>query len=194
MDVTKILEADHRQAEDLFAKIEKADGAARQPLIDELTTALRGHMELEEQVVYPAMQPVVGDDAVTEADTEHELARKGLEDVERLGPDEPGFGAALDAMKAGIEHHVDEEETEVFPKLRKDGDPTLAEMASPFMQKRLELGLPMTADALSDASTKDELLDEATSAGVDGAASMSKAELASALAAVMAPPSGSRNA
>jgi hemerythrin superfamily protein len=186
VDVTKVLEADHRQVEDLFAKIEGAEGAARQPFIDELVTSLKGHMALEEQVVYPAMEPVTGHEDVQEGITEHELGRKGLADVVRLAPDEPGFGAALESVKAGITHHVEEEEGEVFPKLRKDGASVLEKMATPFMKKRLELGLPMGADALAAASSKDELLAEAKSAGVEGAASMTKADLAEALAAAMA--------
>jgi hemerythrin superfamily protein len=185
MDVTKMLEADHRTVEDLFRRIEGAEGAERQPMIDELATSLRAHMELEESVVYPAMKPVVGDEAVEEGNVEHELARKTLEDVMRLAPDEPGFGAALDALKAGISHHVEEEEDEVFPKLRSKGAKVLAGMATPFMQKRVEVGLPMDADALAAASTKDELLAEARSADVEGASSMTKAELAGALAAKM---------
>jgi hemerythrin superfamily protein len=185
VDVTKMLEADHRHVEALFSTIEKAEGADRQPFVDDLTTSLRGHMELEERVVYPRMAPVTGDEPVQEANTEHELARKALADVVELAPDAPGFGAALEALKGGISHHVEEEETEVFPKLRSDGAETLAEMATPFMTTRLELGLPMEADALAAASTKEELLQEADAAGIEGARSMSKAELAEALAAKM---------
>jgi iron-sulfur cluster repair protein YtfE (RIC family) len=185
MDVTRMLEADHREVEDLFAQIEKAEGAERQPLVDKLATSLLAHMQLEEAVVYPAMKPVTGDEAVEEANTEHELGRKTLQEMVRLAPDAPGFGAALDATRAGIAHHVEEEETEVFPELRKDGATVLQEIATPFMAKRLELGLPMGPDALAAASTKDELLTEAKNAGVSGAASMTKAELAEALAAQM---------
>jgi hypothetical protein len=131
------------------------------------------------------MAPVVGEEPVQEGETEHELGRKALADVERLAPDEPGFGAALDALKAGISHHVEEEENEVFPKLRSKGKQVLEEIATPFMTKRMEVGLPMDADALAAASTKTELLAEAKSAGVDGASSMTKGELADALAAKM---------
>ena len=185
MDVTKILEHDHREAEALFTRIEKADGADRQSAIDELDTALRAHMELEETVVYPRMAPVTGDEEVQEGNTEHALARDGLTAMLALAPDEPGFGAALEAVKAGITHHVEEEESDVFPKLRKDGAKVLAEMATPFMKKRVELGMPVEADALSAASTKDELVAEAEAAGIDGAGSMTKDELAGELAAAM---------
>jgi hypothetical protein len=185
VDITKILEADHRQAEDLLAQIERAEGAERTPLIEELATALTGHMQLEEQVVYPAFESVVGEEDIQEGNTEHELARKALADVQRLGPDDPGFGAALDALKAGIEHHVKDEETEMFPTVRKEGERALADVATPFMTKRLELGLPMEAPALAAASTKDELVTEAENVGVEGASSMTKDELAEALAGAM---------
>jgi len=185
MDPTKLLEADHRQVEALFKAIDKAEGDERTPLIHELETAVKAHMELEEQVLYPAMAPATGEEEVEEGNKEHELARKSLADMVGLGPDEPGFGAAMEATKAGIEHHVKEEEEQVFPKLRQDGS-ILQEISTPFMHKRLELGLPVTADALSAAATKEELLEEAQSAGLDVSSSMTKDQLADALAKVMA--------
>lgn len=180
MDPTKLLEADHRRVEELFEAIEEAEGDERTPLIRELETSLHAHMELEEQVLYPAMAPVTGEEVVEEGSTEHELARKALADAVALSPDQPGFGAALDAVKAGIAHHVDEEEQEVFPRLRADGD-VLERIVTPFMQTRAELGLPVDAAALTVASTRDELRDDARSAGIEGASSMTKAELADAL-------------
>jgi iron-sulfur cluster repair protein YtfE (RIC family) len=185
VDVTRILEADHRKVEDLFSKIERADGKARTPLVAELADALEGHMRLEEDVVYPALEPVVGMEPITEGETEHKLARKVLADVERLAPDDPGFGAALAALKAGIEHHVKEEEDDVFPEARSKGEKALASIATPFMSKRLELGLPMEAAALAAASTKDELVTEAEHVGVERASSMTKDQLAEALADAM---------
>lgn len=184
MDPTKLLEADHRQVEALFEAIDKAEGDDRLPLVEELKTSLLAHMKLEEQILYPAMAPATGEESVEEGNKEHELARTSLTDMVDLAPDDPGFGAAMEATKAGIEHHVEEEEGEIFPKLRKDAA-ILEEIATPFMKTRLELGLPMEADALAAASTKDELLEEAKNAGIEGAASMTKDELADALASAM---------
>jgi len=180
MDVTKMLETDHREVEQIFAKLERAKGARRQSLVDDLAMSLRAHMELEETVVYPEMEPVTGHEDVQEGVTEHTLARKTLEDVVRLAPDDPGFGAALDSLKAGITHHVKEEEQDVFPKVRKDAS-VLEAIATPFIKKRVELGMPVGADALAAASSKDELLAEAEAASVDGASALSKEELAEAL-------------
>src|SRR3954462_5048122 len=100
MDPTKLLEADHRTVEALFEEIKSAKGEARTPLIDELATSLRGHMQLEEQLLYPKMEPVTGAEAVEEATTEHELARKTLAEMLNLAPDKPGFEAALESVKA----------------------------------------------------------------------------------------------
>jgi iron-sulfur cluster repair protein YtfE (RIC family) len=157
MDVTKLLEADHRQVEELFTAIEAAEGPDRTPLIEELATALKAHMQLEEDVLYPVMAPATGEEAVEEANTEHELARKSLQEMLDLAPDEPGFGAALEATKAGIEHHVEEEENEVFPKLRE------------------ALGFPATD------TTKRDLYKRAQAAGIEGRSSMTKDELAEAV-------------
>lgn len=185
MDPTKLLEADHRKVEELFEKIENAEGEARTPFIQELEVSLKAHMQLEEDVVYPAMEPVTGAESVQEGNKEHELARKGLADMLALAPDEPGFGGAMEAVKAGIEHHVEEEEGDVFPKLRNESPELLREIATPFMHKRTELGLPFDASSLAEASTKEELLDEAKSAGIEGASSMNKDELAEALTSAM---------
>ena len=56
-----------------------------------------------------------------EANVEHGLAREGLTDLGRL-VDEPGFGAAVAMLTAGIRHHVKEEEHEVFPELKRKID------------------------------------------------------------------------
>lgn len=184
MDVTRMLEADHRMVEGLFAQIEEAEGEERTVLVNELAEALQGHMALEETVVYPAMGPVTGEDKVEAGVTEHELARKTLADLVAQTPDGPGFGAALDAVKAGIEHHVKEEEEEIFPKLRTDGAEVIEGLADPVRAKRQELGMKVDTVALTVGATKEQLVEEAEGLEIDGAASMNKDELAEALAAV----------
>ena len=186
MDVTRMLEADHREVEQLLGRIDQADGAERRPMVEEVATSLRAHMELEEAVVYPALIPIIGAEEAEEAENEHTIIRASLDQFVAFGPDEPGFGAAFDALRAAVGHHVKDEEDEVFPKARREGADVLATMATPFMTKRLDLGMPIEADALSDAATKEELADEARAAGLDVSGSLSKAELADALAQHMA--------
>jgi hemerythrin superfamily protein len=120
MDIALLdeLEQQHRMAEALLSELENAAGEAEQrPLVDELVTALLEHMMTEETQVYPAVREL-DDRMAEEAEIEHGLARKGLEQLQSL-VGQPGFGAAVAMVQAGVEHHVEEEENEVFPKLRE---------------------------------------------------------------------------
>ena len=97
-------------------------------------------MELEETLVYPLIQREVDKDLAEEAEVEHQLARDGLDQLEELSPDEPGFDGALAMVVAGIEHHVLEEETEAFPGLATSlGAERLAELARQLTSARAEL-------------------------------------------------------
>jgi len=120
-DVVAILEADHRQVEQLFEQIQRAQGSQRTKLVQKLVSELTLHMSIEESIVYPRMARI-DKEMSTEAEAEHALARKAIKDLQRLAPDTPGFDGALEMVKAGIEHHVHEEEGEAFPKLRSQLD------------------------------------------------------------------------
>ena len=97
--------------------------------------ALRTHMELEETLVYPLIQREVDKDMAEEAEVEHQLARDGLDQLEELSPDEPGFDGALAMVVAGIEHHVLEEETEAFPGLATNLERRTARRARPTVDQ-----------------------------------------------------------
>jgi hemerythrin superfamily protein len=119
MDIALLdeLEQQHRMTESLLSKLENAEGESEQrSLVDELVTALLEHMMTEETQVYPAVREL-DERMAEEAEIEHGLARKGLEQLQSL-VGQPGFGAAVAMVQAGVEHHVEEEENEVFPKLR----------------------------------------------------------------------------
>ena len=78
---------------------------------------LTAHMDLEESIVYPSVREAVGQEDEEEAEVEHRLAREGLDKLNSL-VDVPGFGAAVEMLKGGIMHHVEEEENELLPDLK----------------------------------------------------------------------------
>jgi hemerythrin superfamily protein len=121
-DPVAILKRDHREVAQMLKTLEASKpGARRRQTVDKLVKALELHMEIEERDIYPVVQRVVGEEEAEEAGVEHGLAREGLADIRRL-VDEPGFGAAVAMLTAGIRHHVKEEEQEVFPELKKKID------------------------------------------------------------------------
>jgi iron-sulfur cluster repair protein YtfE (RIC family) len=119
-DPIAMLRKDHREAEALLKRLEASSspGPRRRETAEKLRDALTLHMTIEERIVYPVVIQTLGQEPATEADVEHELARDGLAKMIEL-MEQPGFGASVDMVKAGVKHHVKEEETEIFPKLKK---------------------------------------------------------------------------
>jgi hemerythrin-like domain-containing protein len=74
-------------------------------------------MEAEESIVYPPIRTQVGEEDEEEAEIEHGLAREGLQKLQSM-VEMPGFGAAVEMLKGGITHHVEEEETQLLPELK----------------------------------------------------------------------------
>jgi iron-sulfur cluster repair protein YtfE (RIC family) len=175
MDVLEHLTEEHRKAERLMEQLEKTEpGPTRDRLVKELTDALTTHMAVEERFVYPIVVDMMGDEPETEAQNEHDLARQGLVNLDELRG-EPGFGAALEMVKAGITHHVEEEEHDIFPKLREKAAGKIAALDPEELEQKVEAG---------DASgkTKDELYQQAREADIPGRSTMTKDELAKAVA------------
>jgi hypothetical protein len=134
-------------------------------------------MRFEESRIYPLMT-TLDEEMATEAETEHGLARESLDKLVALSA-EPGFGAAVEMLTGVISHHVEDEEREAFPRLRKAHDAaTLQRLATDLFAEKRSAGL-----AAPESATKDELLTLAELAGIEGRSSMNKDELREALSA-----------
>ena len=182
MDVIEHLVQEHRSVEQLLQRLADSDpGEERRRTVDELVDSLSTHMAVEERFVYPIVVEVAGEEDEREAHTEHDLARQGLQQLREL-VDQPGFGAAVDMVTAGIAHHVHEEEHEVFPTLRADAADAVAALGPPDELERAVRGGGGGVGPDEDL-TKEELYERAREAGIEGRSSMDKAELAEALEA-----------
>src|SRR5688500_8134431 len=117
-DVIKLLEADHREVEDLFAKAESTTGAAKQQVVTKIASELTLHADVEEQVVYPAMREAGLNDIVDEAEQEHSKVKELVAQLEAMDATTDEVDGVLTELKADVQHHVEEEESEGFPKLR----------------------------------------------------------------------------
>ncbi len=116
-DPMTLLKQDHRTVKKLLRELGDSEQSTdREQLLTKIETELRLHMQIEEELLYPLLGD--GDDRQG-AETEHELARDGLDKLREL-QDAPGFGAAVEMVTAGLQHHIREEETEILPKLKGD--------------------------------------------------------------------------
>jgi iron-sulfur cluster repair protein YtfE (RIC family) len=136
MKATALLETQHRKVEAIFEKLE---GSPRDPsrLLEELANHLAAHMAIEQEIFYPALREV-DEDMVLESFEEHALAEIALKRLLGTEPDDASFQARVIATKELIEHHVKEEEDDLFPKVEKVlGERKLAELGA-RMKARFE--------------------------------------------------------
>ena len=141
-DPAKLLIMDHQKVERIFEQIEAAKKPNQaQGLVSQLTFELERHTEIEEQILYPFIRAEVpgGDEMMNEAEEEHAQAKTVLAMISTLDFDSPDFGPTLKQLKALVEHHVKEEENDVFPKLDDSVDaPALNRLRGELEQAKLE--------------------------------------------------------
>jgi iron-sulfur cluster repair protein YtfE (RIC family) len=131
MKATSLLEKQHRKVEGIFKKLEGGKGDAP-ALLRELADNLAAHMAIEQQIFYPAVR-ALDEDVISESFEEHAVAELALKRLLATPPTAPSFKAKVTTLKELIEHHVEEEEEELFPTVEKKVDD----------QELLELGKRM---------------------------------------------------
>ncbi len=124
MDAITLLKNDHKTVEKLFKTFEKASDRAKQTkakTVRQIIEELSVHASIEEQVFYPAIRTDVPDteDEVLESLEEHHIVKWVLSELEDMGPDDERFDAKVTVLIENVRHHVEEEESELFPTVRK---------------------------------------------------------------------------
>ena len=143
-DATILLMRDHSDVKKLFKQYEKltkadADGSERQELAEQICTMLTVHATIEEEIFYPAAREAeVEDDLLDEAEVEHASAKDLIAQIQGMGPDDELYDAKVTVLGEYIDHHVEEEEGEMFPKCRKAGM-DLADLAAQLAERKQAL-------------------------------------------------------
>ncbi len=122
MDALTLLQQDHREVETLFKRFEKTTAPAeRKRLVDQMIRALSVHAVIEEQFLYPAVRERGGkkSDLALEALEEHHVVKWLLNELDGRSPKDERFAAKVTVMMENVRHHVKEEETSLFPLMRK---------------------------------------------------------------------------
>jgi hemerythrin-like domain-containing protein len=142
-----MLIADHQKVRKLFRQFEKTEDAAqRGEIAEEACNDLTVHAQLEEQVFYPAIRKAIEEtDLVAEAEVEHAVAKELIEKLKGGQAADEEFAATFTVLAEYVGHHIEEEEGELFPKVRK-ADLEFEELAREMLEKkqelRADLGLP----------------------------------------------------
>ena len=126
MNALELLKEDHQKVKKLFEETTKTSDRSRQKeLFDKIDTELEIHTHIEETVFYPTIEEQEElKDMVAEALEEHQQAKMLLNELEGLGADNHDFGSKLQRLMESVEHHVEEEEKEMFPKSARSSTKT----------------------------------------------------------------------
>jgi hemerythrin superfamily protein len=119
MNAIELLKQQHREVEKLFKGIEKAGPDEKEKLFDELADALAVHAAIEEQHFYPATKDARTEELLQEAVEEHLSVKRIIADLLEMEPDDAQFDAKITVLQEQVDHHVEEEEGELFPKVQK---------------------------------------------------------------------------
>jgi hemerythrin superfamily protein len=125
MDAIKALTADHREVKALFQEYQRrvdhdADEQEKQQIAEQICGMLTVHAQIEEEIFYPAAAEEIKEpDLVDEASVEHSLAKELIAQLRESNPADGLFDAKVKVLGEYIEHHVKEEESKLFPQVRR---------------------------------------------------------------------------
>lgn len=124
------LKKDHGEVKELLMRIEETSSRAstKAKLFEEMKAALTAHSRAEEKVFYDAMKPdKSARDSAYEGYEEHHVVDVLMREISRLAPGDPKWTAKFTVLKENVEHHIEEEEGEIFTKAQALFDEAKAE-------------------------------------------------------------------
>lgn len=126
-DAIELLTDDHDQVKAMFEEYEDLAGddtrdAEKLALVQQICNELTVHAEIEEELMYPAARGAIDDDdLIDEAIVEHSGVKDLIEQLGAMEPSDDKYDAKVKVLQEYVEHHVKEEEDELFPQLKKSG-------------------------------------------------------------------------
>ena len=136
MNAIKMLKQQHRQVEKLFKEFEAAKSAApREKTFTQIADALAVHATIEERHFYPSVKDAQTEDILLESVEEHLHVKRIIADLLEMDAGDEEFQAKVKTLQEDVEHHVEEEETELFPKVEKLFDDEALEAIGSAMEE-----------------------------------------------------------
>ncbi len=172
--IVKLLKDDHKRAKAAFKAFEKMDPhedpEGVQALVEQTCAELEVHAELEEQIFYPAAREAIKDeDLIEEAEVEHMTFKMLLAQLKELEVEDEKYAATFKVLGEYVQHHVKEEEGEMFKQLATDADWTT--VRDEMLARRSEL---MEEKGLVEEETEAGSKSRSSARGSAGSSSSSR--------------------
>jgi hemerythrin-like domain-containing protein len=123
-DAIKLLTEDHNKAKKMFKEFEKlckkGEDEGKEELAKQICKELTVHSQLEEEIFYPAVREAINaDDLMNEAVVEHASAKDLITQIQSMKVSDPMYDAVVSVLGEYVNHHIEEEQNEMFPKAQK---------------------------------------------------------------------------
>jgi hemerythrin-like domain-containing protein len=141
-DAIAMLKADHQRVRDLFAQYEATgDPSAKRNVAEHVFIELETHTQLEENVFYPAVNDETeeGPALVKESLSEHETVKHLIQELRSMAHNTEEFDAKFQELIQHVEHHVEEEETEMFPLAEEELEEDMEDLGDEMQELKKEL-------------------------------------------------------
>jgi hemerythrin superfamily protein len=119
-----LLMEDHAKVRKMFKQFEKShekmDDTEKAELVGQICMELTVHAQVEEEVFYPAAREAIDEpDLLDEAEVEHASAKELIRQLQSMQPGDELYDAKVTVLGEYVDHHIKEEEKQMFPKVRK---------------------------------------------------------------------------
>ena len=139
MDAVRMLEQDHHEIEMLLDQFERANDDERAKLIEPICREIEAHTRVEEEMFYPEVRVTLGQDGIElidEARDEHERVTRQIREIRSIPEGDPARALRFALVIEDVRHHVDQEESEMFPLVRVNMEPQLGVLGEAMLQQR----------------------------------------------------------
>jgi hemerythrin superfamily protein len=157
-DAIALLMADHKKVKALFSQFKKLRDTGgsneKSAIVEQICTELKVHAAIEEEIFYPAVRAAIDDsDLMDEALVEHAGAKELIAQLQDADPAEELYDAKVTVLGEQIDHHVEEEEGEMFPKAKKSKLDTSA-LGAKMLDRQIELKAEMGVSGRDSAKQR----------------------------------------
>jgi len=178
MDAFELLKTDHKKVAELFDLLETASGKRKLDVFKRIKSELEVHTHIEETIFYPALEkPEETHDLTLEAYEEHKVVKTLLAELSGAKSANDEWQAQAKVLRENVEHHVDEEENELFDKADNALSDEELEMLGDRMaaEKARKLGQPVPKQTTARKATEKKPGLIATIASIVGLGNAKKA-------------------
>jgi hemerythrin-like domain-containing protein len=134
----EMLRQDHEKVKGLFEEFENAEGQAKEEIVANTVRELEVHAALEEEIFYPAAEEQVDEnESIDEAREEHHVVKLLIGELKKMSAEDERYDAKYTVLAESVKHHIEEEESELFPKL--EGKIDAEELGAEMETRKQEL-------------------------------------------------------